>query len=161
MRAVWMWIAPSALCAALSGCDKEASRCHDLMQRAQPIVSQVDSKSIPSLEQSLALVTEAHAACDQAKLGTEREQLLKAKHEISAQLNLLEQRANRKKLKAPTTEELARLVKEGDPSCPKGQAYKPKDSKSEVRCSGPQLVSMGAEALKTYYGDRHFRVTSK
>jgi hypothetical protein len=157
MRAVWIWV---ALC-GLSGCDADASRCHDLMQRAQPIVSQVDSKSIPSLEQSLAAVTEAHAACDKAKLGTEREALLKAKHEISAQLNLLEQRASRKKLKAPTGDELARLVKNGDPSCPKGQAYKPKDSKSEVRCTGPQLVDMRAEALKQYYGDRHFRVTSQ
>jgi hypothetical protein len=157
MRAVWISV---ALC-GLSGCDADASRCHDLMQRAQPIVNQVDSKSIPSLQQSLAVVTEAHAACDKAKLGTEREALLKAKHEISAQLNLLEQRANRKKLQAPSPDELARLVKNGDPSCPKGQAYKPKGSKDEVRCAGPQLADMGAEGLKAYYADRHFHVKTQ
>jgi len=86
--------------------------------------------------------------------------LLKAKNELSAQLKLLEQRANRKKLQPPSAEELAQLLKNGDPACPKGQAYKPKDSKSEVRCSGPQLADMNAEALKSYYGERRFKVTS-
>ena len=50
-------------------------------------------------------------------------------------------------------------MKNGDPACPKEQAYKPKDSKSEVRCTGPQLADMNAEGLKAYYGDRHFKVT--
>ncbi|HVY29158.1 MAG TPA: hypothetical protein VHB79_21515 [Polyangiaceae bacterium] len=157
MRAVKIWVAALYL----AGCDPEAKQCHELMTSAQGIVNQVDSKSIPSLEQSLSAVSAAHAACDKAKLGTEREQLLKAKNELSAQLNLLKQRASRKKFQAPTPEELAQLVKSGDPNCPKGQAYKPKDSKSEIRCVGPQLADMNAEALRTYYGDRHFKVTSQ
>lgn len=156
MRAVWIWVATCSLC----GCDPDAKACHEKMTSAQAIVNQVDSKSIPSLTQSLAAVTDAHAACEKAKLGTEREQLLKAKNEISAQLNLLQQRASRKKFQAPTPEELAQLVKSGDPNCPKGQAYKPKDSKSEVRCTGPQLADMNAEQLKQYYGDRHFKLTA-
>lgn len=146
------------VCAA---CDPETKKCHELMTSAQAVVTGVDSKSIASVQQSLTAVSEAHAACDKAKAGTEREQLLKAKHELSAQLNLLEQRANRKKLQAPTPDELAQLVKSGDPGCPKGQAYKPKGSKDEVRCVGPQLADMNAEGLKAYYGDRHFKVTSK
>jgi hypothetical protein len=131
------------------------------MTSAQGIVTSVDSKSVASVRQSLTAVSEAHAACEKAKAGTEREQLLKAKHELAAQLNLLEQRANRKKLQALTPAELAQLVKSGDPSCPKGQAYKPKDHKDEVRCVGPQLADMNAEGLKAYYGDRRFKVTSQ
>jgi len=157
MRAVWICV---ALC-SLSACDPEAKLCHERMTSAQAIVTQVDSKSISSVEQSLSAVSEAYAACEKAKLGSEREQLLKAKNELSAQRSLLEQRASRKKLQAPTADELARLVKNGDPACPKGQAYKPKDSKNEVRCTGPQLADMNAEALKSYYGDRHFKVTSQ
>jgi len=157
MRAVWIW---AVLC-GVSGCDAETKLCHERMTSAQPIVAQVDSKSIPSVQQSLSAVTEAYAACDKAKLGTEREQLLKAKNELSAQLSYLQMRANKKKLQAPTAEELALLVKNGDPACPKGQAYKPKDSKNEVRCTGPQLADMNAEGLKSYYGDRHFKVTSQ
>ncbi len=157
MRAIWSWVGVIAL----FGCDPDVKKCHQLMTSAQAIVTQVDSKSIASLERSLAAISEAHAACETAKLGTEREQLLKAKHEISAQLSLLEQRANRKKLQAPNPDELARLVKNGDPACPKGQAYKPKDRKEEVRCTGPQIADMRAEEVKAYYGDRRFKVTSK
>jgi hypothetical protein len=157
MRAAWF-------AASLFGsvaCNPDAKLCHERMQSAQALVAQVDGKSASSVEQSLAAVTEAHAVCEKAKLGTEREQLLKAKHELSAQLDLLERRASRKKLQAPSPDELSRLVKSGDPSCPKGQAYKPKDSKSEVRCTGPQLVDMTAPALKDYYRDRRFKVTSR
>lgn len=157
MRAVWTWV----IAISVLGCDPDVKRCHELMTSAQAIVAQVDSKSIPSLEQSLAAVSEAHAACEKAKLGTEREQLLKAKNELSAQLNLREQRANRRKLQAPNADELARLVKSGDPACPKGQAYKPKGSKDEVRCTGPQIADMRAEDVKIYYGDRRFKVTSR
>ncbi len=157
MRAVWTWV----VAIGLLGCDPEVKKCHELMTSAQAIVTQVDSKSIPSLEQSLAAVSDAHAACDKAKQGTEREQLLKAKNEISAQLNLLEQRANRKRLQVPNADELARLVKSGDPACPKGQAYKPKGSKDEVRCTGPQIADMRAAEAKAYYGDRRFKVTSR
>jgi hypothetical protein len=145
----------------LAACDPETKKCHELMTSAQALVTNVDSKSIPSVQQSLTAVSEAHAACDKAKAGTEREQLLKAKNELTAQLNALEKRANRKKLQAPTPDELAQLVKSGDPACPKGQAYKPKGSKDEVRCVGPQLADMNPEGLKAYYGDRHFKVTSQ
>jgi len=156
MRAVWIWVAAWA---AL-GCDRQASLCHERMVSAQAIVNQIDAKSVPSLKTSLAAVEEAHATCEKAKLGSEREQLLKAKNEIASQLALLEARAQRKKNAAPTADELARLIKSGDPSCPKGQAYKPKDAKQEVRCTGPQIADMTSEALKSYYGDRRFKVTS-
>jgi hypothetical protein len=145
----------------LLGCDPDAKLCRERMQSAQAVVAQVDGKSIASVEQSLSAVTEAHAACEKAKLGTERELLLKAKNELSAQRELLEQREHRKKQQAPSATELAELVKHGDPNCPKGQAYKPKDSKSEVRCTGPELVDMSLDALKTYFGDRHFKLTTQ
>lgn len=157
MPAVRIWVVVCGLVA----CDPDAKQCRERMTSAQAIVSRVDSKSVPSLQQSLSAVSDAHAACEKAELGNEREQLLKAKHEISAQLNLLEQRANRKKSQAPSAEELARLVKTGDPACPKGQAYKPKSSKDEVRCTGPQIADMSAEAVKAYFGARHFKLTSQ
>src|SRR3954469_3155370 len=157
MRAVWIWVAVWLLVA----CDAETRKCHELMTSAQAIVTTVDSKSIASVQQSLAAVSEAHAACEKAKAGTEREQLIKAKNEISAQLKLLEQRASRRKLQAPSPDELALLIKSGDPACPKGQAYKPKGSKDEVRCTGPQIADMSAEAVKAYYSDRHFKPPSQ
>jgi hypothetical protein len=143
----------------LLACDREAQLCHERMTSAQAIVAKVDSKSAPSVQGSLAAVEQAYAACEKAKLGTEREQLLKAKNELSAQRALLEQRARRKKQTAPTAEELARLGKSGDPSCPKGQAYKPRGSANEIHCTGPQIVEMSAEDVKGYYGDRRFKIS--
>jgi hypothetical protein len=157
MRAVWLAMGMLGV----GGCSPETKLCHERMQSAQALVTRVDGKSRASVEQSLAAVTEAHAACDKANRASERDQLLNARRELTAQLELLDARANRKKLQAPDADELARLVKNGDPSCPKGQAYKPKDSKSEVRCVGPQLADMPASALKAYYGDRRFKVTSQ
>jgi len=157
MRAIWF----GASLVGLIGCeDPEAELCRERMRSAQAVVAQVDGKSAASVERSLSAVTEAQVACAKAKLGSEREQLLKAKNELSAQRDLLAQRENRKKLQAPSADELLALVKNGDPSCPKGQAYKPKDSKNEVRCTGPQLVDMPAAALKTYFGERRFKLTS-
>jgi hypothetical protein len=170
-RALWyvlgMRVArlPLGICVLLgaspAACSRDANDCHERMTAAQAIVAKVDGKSVASLQASLSAVNEAHAACEKAQLGTERELLTKAKNELTAQLDLLEARASRKKVQAPSADELARLVKQGDPSCPKGQAYKPKDSKSEVRCTGPQIVDMSAEALKAYYGDRRFRVKTQ
>jgi hypothetical protein len=157
MRAVWIL---GIACSPLA-CNREASLCHERMTSAQAIVTQVDAKSVSSLRASLTAVEEAYGVCEKAKLGSEREQLLRAKNELSAQLNLLDERARRKKVSAPSAEELARLAKTGDPSCPQGQAYKPKDSKHEIRCTGPQLVDMGSDALKAYYGDRRFKITSQ
>src|SRR6478735_398491 len=155
MRAVGML----SLLVLLPSCDPDAKACRDNMASAQAIVNKVDPKSQASVQESLTAVTAAHAACEKAKLGDEREQLLKAKNQLTAQLNVLEARARRKKLQAPTPEELADLIKNGDPSCPKGQAYKPQNSKSEVRCTGAQIADMNAEQLKAYYGDRHFKIT--
>jgi hypothetical protein len=156
MRALWMSVVLGA-----TACDRDASQCHERMASAQGIVAQVDGKSVTSVKASLRAVEEAHAACEKAKLGPEREQLLKAKNELLGQLDLLELRARRKKQVLPSPEELARLAKSGDPSCPKGQAYKPRGSANEVRCTGPQLVEMGAEDLKAYYGDRRFKINSQ
>jgi hypothetical protein len=156
MRALWI-----CLVLGSTACDREATQCHERMSSAQAIVAQVDGKSVSSVQTSLAAVEQAHAACEKAKLGTEREQLLKAKNELTAQLDLLELRARRKKHSAPSPEELARLAKNGDPSCPKGQAYKPRGSASEIRCTGPQIVDMGAEDLKAYYGERRFKITTR
>jgi hypothetical protein len=145
----------------LAACDREANSCHERMNSAQGVVAAVDGKSAASVQASLTAVEEAYAACEKAKLGPEREQLLKAKNELKGQLDLLELRARRKKQVAPSADELARLAKSGDPSCPKGQAYKPRESPREIRCTGPQIIEMNAEDLKAYYADRRFKITTR
>jgi hypothetical protein len=140
-------------------CNREASLCHERMKSAQAVVAEVDGKSVASVASSLAAVEAAYAACHGDGLSTERAQLLAAKNELSAQRDLLAERSRRQVERPPSQAELAELARAGDPSCPKGQAYRPRGSKQEIRCSGPQLVQMGAEALKSYFGGRRYRVT--
>lgn len=159
MRALWML---AVGCVALaSACDREASLCRERMASAQAIVSAVDPKSEASVQASVTAVEEARLSCERAKLGAERELLQNAKNQLTAQLGLLETRAKRKRVTAPTAEDLERLAKQGDPGCPKGQAYKPRNGPKEIRCTGPQIVDMGSEALEAYFGERRFKVTKR
>jgi hypothetical protein len=145
-----------AVTSALVGCSQETRICRSERDRAQEIVKSLDSKSIDSLSGSVRALESAISACEKASMGADREKLVEAKNQIGAHLALLEKRAKRKR--GPTVDELARLEREGDPTCPKGQGYKQAGSK-EIKCTGPQLVDMSREAAETYFAGRHYKVT--
>jgi hypothetical protein len=126
---------------------------------AQQQVSGIDPKSIESVRASLKAVSGAMDSCRAADRSGEVAELTKAKNELAAQVGLLEKRAQRQARRAPTAEELKNFEKEGDPSCPRGQAYRPPGAK-EVRCTGPQLVDMSAQDVQRYFQDRDYRVRS-
>jgi hypothetical protein len=143
--------------AALAGC-KDAQKCRSDLATAQEVVSSVDSKSIESLTRAVTALDTAIAQCDKAGLGPERSKLVEAKNQIGAHRALLERKAAQKKRAAPSADELDQLVKDGDPSCPKGQGYKLGAAAKEIRCTGAQLVDMGMEAVKEYFSSRRFKV---
>jgi hypothetical protein len=143
---------------ALPGCVEER-RCRSEMAKAQEVVSGLDSKSAASLKESVSALEAAIATCEKAKLGAERGKLLEAKHQISAHLELVERKASRKKNAAPTVAELEKLQKEGDSSCPKGQAYKHAGVEKEIKCTGPQFIDMSMSAVKDYFGARKYKLT--
>ena len=140
----------------IGGC-AENRRCRAERDRAQELVKAMDSKSTDSLRTAVAALTSAIAACDAAKMGADKNQLIEAKNQIGAHLTHLEMRAKRKSEK-PSPEELRKLEQEGDPSCPKGQGYKQAGSK-EIRCTGPQLVDMNRKAANDYFLSRKYRIT--
>lgn len=140
------------------GCVEER-KCRSEMASAQEIVNGLDSKSPESLKQSLAALDGAIAQCEKAKLGAERGKLLEARNQIGAHLDLLERKAARKKGPALTVAELEQVQKEGDPSCPKGQAYKHAGVDKEIKCTGPQLVDMPMAQVKAYFDARKYKLT--
>ncbi|HEY3493323.1 MAG TPA: hypothetical protein VGK73_01500 [Polyangiaceae bacterium] len=142
---------------ALPGC-QDARQCRSDLAAAQEVVSGVDSKSIESLTKAVNSLDTAIAQCDKAGLGTEREKLKEARNQITAHRALLERKAAQKKRPPPTGAELEKLLKEGDPTCPKGEAYKQPGAAKEIRCTGPQLMDLGMEAVKEYYATRRFKV---
>jgi len=144
---------------AASGCLDE-KKCHEQMTSAQGVVSSIDSHSLDSLKGALPSLDTALDACEKAKLGEEHGKLLEAKNQITAQIALLERKAARKSGPALSAAELERLEKEGDPSCPKGQAYKHAGVDKEIRCTGPQLIDMPLAAVKSYFGARNYKLTA-
>jgi hypothetical protein len=146
-----------AALATLAGC-KDAQQCRSDLATAQEVVKGVDSKSIESLTRAVNALDTAIAQCDKAGLGSERQKLIEAKHQIAAHRSLLERKASQKKRSAPTGAELEKLFAEGDSSCPKGQSYKLAGGGKEIRCTGPQLMDLGMEAVREYYETRRFKV---
>ncbi len=143
---------------AATGCLDER-KCHEQMTAAQGVVSNIDSHSLDSLKGALPSLDAALDACEKAKLGEEHGKLLEAKHQITAQIELLERKAARKNGPVLSAADLERVQKEGDPSCPKGQAYKHAGIDKEIRCTGPELIDMPLDAVKNYFGARNYKLT--
>lgn len=153
MRALVLLATTGAL---LGGCTEETRICRSERDRAQEVVKALDPKSTESLSNAVRALDSAISACQKASMGADHEKLVQAKNEIGAHLALLEKRAKRKK--TPSKEELARLEREGDPTCPKGQGYKHAGTK-EIKCTGPQLVDMSMSAADEYFSSRHYKLT--
>lgn len=147
-----------AVAVALVGCESAAARtCANEYAESQQKVLKVDAKSADSVRTSLDAVKSALAACRAAQRNDEVDHLVSARNELGAQLEALERRAQRKPRRDLSPDEIARLEKEGDPACPKGQSYR-LENKKDVKCNGPQILEMQREDLKRYFEERGYRV---
>lgn len=143
---------------ALAGCESSETKvCLAAYASAQDVVRGIDAKSRESVDTSLASVEQALAACRQAQRHGEVDQLIPVRNQLVAQRGALERRAARGAAKPRTPEELRQLEQKGDPSCPRGQAYRPEGGK-EIRCTGPQLAEMRATEVAAYFDELGYRV---
>lgn len=139
------------------GCEKQqGALCQDTFNSAQQTVNQIDSASLESVEQSLKAVDSAITACNSEGKSGEVKELSQARNKISAHYEWLKQRPPKQKKR--TVEELQELAKKGDPNCPKGMAYKPRELDKQVVCIGPVPVNMPWDKARIYYEKRDFRV---
>lgn len=140
------------------GCESpETKACLGAYAQAQEVVRNVDAKSIDSVQKSAAAVETALTTCRSANRHGEVDQLVPVKNQLAAQAGALERRAARGARKKLDPEELRRLSKEGDPNCPRGQAYRPEGGK-EIRCTGPQLAEMSSADAQRYFDELGYRV---
>lgn len=160
MRRVSCWACLSVMLATVVGCRSEQSRaCETEFTRAQALVKEVTSTDAAALERSVAALDVAQKACSGAGRESESEQLLSARKRIADHLQRLKEReARQSTVKDPAA--IERLVKNGDPECPSGQAYKHKASGQQVRCSGPQIADMAMEQARDYFSKRGYKVTT-
>jgi hypothetical protein len=142
------------------GCrDNATIECQAQVSAAQAVVSKVDAASATSVQSALEAVERALVACRAASRSSEINELNGARNELSTQLVALERRAGRKKRAKPTPAEVEEAVKRGDPSCPRGMAYKAEGSERQIRCTGPQPVRMSLATAREYYKGLGYRVT--
>jgi hypothetical protein len=128
------------------------------MTEAQGVVKNVESSDIGSVQKSLASVEAAQLACEKAGLSREYEELTKAKNQFRGQLDYLQRKANEPAQQKRTPEEIEQLAKTGDPSCPKGQAYKPRGSDKEILCTGEQPINMTRAEAEKYFTRRGYKI---
>lgn len=162
VRLGWpLWAAWGVLSLA-AGCNPMAiSKCHDEMQSSQEVMLKIDTENLEQVESALAAVTRAHDACVAADRDEEASQVADAKEKLTRQVQGLKEIANRPKKKALTEAELAKLVKVGDPDCPRGQQYEHHQNKQMVKCTGPQIIEMNWEQAKGHFERRGYSVIEK
>jgi hypothetical protein len=143
----------------LTACPSERDRtCENELNSAQNVVKNVDAKSLDSVEQSLSAVGKAISACKKAEKSSEVSELQSAQRQLSGHLDLLREREADRARRQLALAELDRYVKQGDPNCPRGQAYKESQTNKEVRCTGPQPANMPMSVAEKYFTLRGYKV---
>ncbi|HSC85740.1 MAG TPA: hypothetical protein VLC09_00635 [Polyangiaceae bacterium] len=139
------------------GCDNAAAqKCHAEMSTAQAALLAMNAGDRANVQQVLGGIESALASCQAAGRSTEVKELTEAKANLSGHLVALDKRASQGSPHALTPEQLAKLIKEGDPACPRGHAYEHGDSKKTIRCTGPQLYEMSLAQAQDHYTRRGF-----
>ena len=155
------WVIFCALATAAVACSKETRQCQSDLEAAQKVVLEVDAQSMESVRTSLNAVEGAVSSCDKAERYKEKNELTKARNQLRAHLDTLQRRATDPGRRKLTPEEVEKLAKNGDPSCPRGQGYKHGASGKDIRCVGPQLVEMGYTDARAYFDKRGYKLVEE
>jgi hypothetical protein len=164
-RALWIGRCSLSLAAlaalVVSGCKSpEAKACVDQFANAQGVVMKVQAEDLASVVGSVAAVEEALGTCKAAGRASEAEELGKAHEQLAAHRDRLLRRAEMMAERTELSpEELATLVKSGDPKCPRGQAYLHRKSGKHITCVGPQPVDMSRARAEEYFKVRRYKLS--
>jgi hypothetical protein len=149
----------AVLLALATACDRtKVNKCHELMEASQPIVSDVAPNSLESVERAAGAVQAALIACQDAEREEETAQLSAAHQKFQGHLAALRERLQRESARQLSPAELERLVQRGDADCPRGQAYKHRDSGKEIRCTGPHPIQMGQRRAARDFERRGYKL---
>ncbi len=138
------------------GCESaDAQACRDNYLKAHALINGQEAKTIETVQPALEAVENAIPLCKKANLHKELAELEKAQRTLQSSANQLRSYVPRKDL---SPEELDKLVKDGDPNCPKGQLYNYKKTDKQVKCTGPQVVAFSRGQAEEYFKNRGFRL---
>lgn len=161
IRAKNLGVGVALLAFGAIGCEsKEVKSCHAAMQVSQELLLVMDQGSREAVESTLAAVKSAHRACTQAELRGEVKDTQEAIRNLENLLEMHTARVTKVKPAAPSAEQIQKLAKEGDPNCPRGQAYQEGTPPVMIRCTGAVLVEMGAVAARRSLEADRFKLLS-
>jgi hypothetical protein len=142
------------------GCEnEEVKACHAEMQVSQKALLEMDKTDPKSVRETLGLVEKTLAVCEAAQRREEVKNIADAKRQVSAHLEALEERAARPERKKLSADEVAKLEREGDPNCPRGQGYEHPQSKQVIKCVGKQLAEMPKAVASEHFDKRGYKIT--
>jgi hypothetical protein len=149
-----------ALGQVTSACKSEADRtCLDQFASAQAVVMDVDAERLDSVEGAVTALDAAIATCKLAGRSGEVDELGAAHAKLTAHRDRVVRRDELRRKRSDTSpEELAELVKSGDPKCPRGQAYLHKKSGQRIRCTGSHPIDMDEAQATEYFKGRGYKV---
>ncbi len=155
------WLKAGALVAGLCGCKSAAEdACLTQFASAQNVVMKVEAEDLASVSGSIAAVQEAQGSCRVAGRASEVEELSKALGQLEAHRDRMLRRAEMREQRTEVSpEELGRLVANGDPKCPRGQAYRHGKSGKRIVCTGPQPVDMNRAQAEEYFKGRGYKLS--
>lgn len=132
--------------------------CLEQFASAQNVVLAVRAEDLASVTGSVAAVEEARAACVAAGRSAEAEELEGALGQlVSHRDRLLRRNEMLERRTQISPEELARVLRDGDPGCPRGQGYLHQQSGKRVVCVGPQPVDMSRAQAEAYFRGRGYK----
>ncbi len=141
------------------GCESEVAKtCRDNYFKAHGLISGIEAKEakdFDGVQSALDAVESALPHCQKANAHKEVAELEKARRTLQSTANQLRSNVSRKEL---SPEELDKLVKDGDPNCPKGQSYSYRKTAKVVKCMGPQLVGFTRGQAEEYFKNRGFKL---
>jgi len=148
-----------------SACKSEADRtCLDQFASAQAVVMDVDAERLESVDGAVAALDAAIVTCKRAGRSGEAEELDAAHAKLAAHRDRVirrdDLRRQRSERSETSPEELAELVKSGDPKCPRGQAYLHKKSGQRIRCTGSHPIDMDEAHATEYFKGRGYKVSA-
>jgi hypothetical protein len=144
------------------GCKSAGDRaCTDQFARAQDVVLKIDAEDLASVSGSVAAVDEAIRTCTTARRQGDVDELEKARLQLSQHRDRLVRHEEMLEHRTEVSpEELARLIKEGDPKCPRGQGYMHGKSGKRIVCVGPQPVDMNRSQAEEYFKSRGYKLSA-
>lgn len=147
---------------SLGACDSaEEKECKGLVSDAETRLLSMNAYDEESVEFTLTGLRTAQAACQKAQLAGQVKDIEEAIQNTSRHLERLESGEIKPPPPPPTPEELERLAKEGDPSCPLGQGYQHPLLKKLIRCTGPRMVEMTRDEALAYFSKFKFAAATK